>query len=152
MTAAPSREPGPVPVFRLFYAFVPDTSLLCKVRFQIVAVSRAMSEIGQEAVFYGALVAVADDPMHASLIAIGKAVPAAAFGLVGGAVADALPRRIALGLGYGLQAAACLAVLLFLSTKTNENSGAPDRTRTCAPGFGGQRSIRLSYGGALYQL
>lgn len=55
--------------------------------------------------------------MHASLIAIGKAVPAAALGLVGGAVADVLPRRIALGLGYGLQAAACLAVLLFLGTR-----------------------------------
>ena len=26
--------------------------------------------------------------------------------------------------------------------------GTPDRTRTCAPGSGGRRSIRLSYGGA----
>jgi MFS transporter, DHA3 family, macrolide efflux protein len=113
-TATP--EPSPVPLFRLFYVFLPETSLLKQVRFQMVVASRALSEIGQEAVFYGALVAVAGDPFDASLIAVGKAAPAATLGIVGGAVADALPRRIGLGLGYAGQAALCVLVPVFLGT------------------------------------
>jgi hypothetical protein len=31
-------------------------------------------------------------------------------------------------------------------------TGAPDRTRTCAPGSGGRRSIQLSYGGDAFIL
>jgi nitrate/nitrite transporter NarK len=116
MTTTTPPEPRPVPIFRLFYTFLPETSLLRQVRFQLVVASRALSEIGQEAVFYGALVAVAANPLHATLIAVAKAAPGALLGLIGGTVADALPRRIALGMGYGLQAAACLLVVLFLGT------------------------------------
>jgi hypothetical protein len=54
--------------------------------------------------------------LDASLIAVGKAVPAATLGIVGGAVADALPRRIGLGLGYAGQAALCILIPVFLGT------------------------------------
>jgi MFS family permease len=109
-----TSEPHQLPAFRLFYAFLPETSLLRQVRFQLLAASRALSEIGQEAVFYGALVAVASDPLQATLIAAAKAVPAATLGLVGGVVADELPRRVGLGLGYATQAAACVVIPLIL--------------------------------------
>ncbi len=37
---------------------------------------------------------------------------------------------------------------LFTLRRTLCESGTPDRTRTCAPGSGGRRSVQLSYGGA----
>jgi hypothetical protein len=113
-TSSRTSEPSPIPVFRLFYTFLPETALLRQVRFQLLTASRALSEIGQEAVFCGALVAVAANPLQATLIAAGKAVPAATLGLVGGVVADALPRRVGLGLGYATQAAACVVIPIFL--------------------------------------
>lgn len=65
------------------------------------------SEIGQEGVFYGSLVTVAN---------IAKVLPGATLGLVGGAVADALPRRVALGVGYVLQAVFCVVLPLVFGT------------------------------------
>ncbi len=109
---------GSLPVFRLFFVFLPETSLLRRFPFQLVVVSRFFSEIGQEGVFYGTLVAVAVDgsPFQASLIGAAKVLPGAILGLFGGAVADALPRRIALGLGYVGQAALCIVVPIVFGT------------------------------------
>ena len=105
-----------LPTFRLFFVFLPETSLLRRFPFQLVVMSRFLSGIGQEGVFYGALVTVAINgtPFQATLIGAAKVLPGAVLGLLGGAVADALPRRIALVLGYVGQAALCIVMpLLF---------------------------------------
>ena len=115
--ASARPEDRALPVFRLFYFFLPETSLLRRFPFQIIVVSRVLSEIGQESVFYGALVAVAvtGDAFDASLISVAKMIPAATLGLYGGAVGDALPRRVGLGVGYAAQAAICVVSRLFLA-------------------------------------
>ena len=113
-----SEHPESLRVFRLFFVFLPETSMLRRFPFQLVVVSRFFSEIGQEGVFYGTLVAVAMEgsPFEASLIGGAKVLPGALLGLLGGAVADALPRRIALGLGYAAQAALCVVVPIVFGT------------------------------------
>jgi MFS family permease len=105
-------------VFRLFYVFLPETSIVRRFRFQLVVTSRFLSEIGQEGVFYGALVQVAmrGSPIEASAIGVAKLLPGAVLGLLGGVVADALPRRIALGLGYAFQAGLCIVVPFMFGT------------------------------------
>jgi hypothetical protein len=104
--------------FRLFFFYLPESSMLRRFRFQLVVVSRFLSEIGQEGVFYGSLVTVAADgsAAQASLIGIAKVLPGATLGLVGGAVADALPRRVALGVGYILQAVFCVVLPIVFGT------------------------------------
>ena len=113
-----AEERTPLPAFRLFYVFLPETSLLKRIPFQLVIISRFFSEIGQEGVFYGTLVAVAvnGSAFQASLIGAARVVPGAVLGLFGGAVADALPRRVALGLGYAGQASLCVIVPLAFGT------------------------------------
>jgi len=114
----PAQEEQPLPVFRLFWAYLPDTSLLRQFRFQVILTSRFLSEVGQESVLYGALVAATTtgSAFDAALIGAAKMVPAATLGLYAGAVADALPKRVALGLGYGVQAVLCVVLPLFFGT------------------------------------
>ena len=114
----PGEAGRQVGVFRLFGHFIPKTSLMGRFRFQLVVASRFLSEIGQESVFYASLVQVSKDgsPFQASMIGAAKVLPGAVLGLVGGAIADAMPRRIALGLGYAVQAALCVAIPLVFGT------------------------------------
>ena len=115
---AAGGQPAPSVAFRLFYVFLPETSLLRRVRFEIVFLSRLLSEIGHEAVFYGSLVAVAmgGSVFEASLVGMARLIPAAALGLYGGVVSDTLPKRVALGVGYGLQGAVCFLIPITLGT------------------------------------
>jgi hypothetical protein len=85
-------------VFRFLWFFLPDTSIARDLRFQQVMASRFLSDAGQQALAYGALVASARSGGSAlDLAIIGSAalLPPALLGLYGGAVADALPTRIA---------------------------------------------------------
>lgn len=100
-------------VFRLLWFFLPDTSIARDARFQQVVASRFFSDAGQQALLYGALVAVVrggGSAIDAALIGVAALLPPALFGLWGGAVADALPKRAALALAYNLQAALCFIV------------------------------------------
>ncbi len=106
-------------VFRFLWFFLPDTSIANDLRFQQVMASRFLSDAGQQALAYGALIASARNGGSAlDLAIIGSAalIPPALFGLYGGAVADALPKRIALALIYALQAAFCFIVPFFAGT------------------------------------
>ncbi len=121
MTALPppgADQPAPSAAFRLFYVFLPETSILRRVRFEIVFLSRLLSEIGHEAILYGSLVAIAirGSVFEASLVGMANLVPAAALGLYGGVVSDTLPKRVALGLGYGLQGLLCFFVPVAFGT------------------------------------
>jgi hypothetical protein len=106
-------------VFRFLWFFLPDTSIAKDLRFQQVMASRFLSDAGQQALAYGALVASARSGGSAlDLAIIGSAalLPPAVLGLYGGAVADALPTRIALSMIYNLQAAFCFIVPFFAGT------------------------------------
>jgi MFS family permease len=106
-------------VFRLLWLFLPDTSVARKPRFQQIMASKFLSDAGQQALAFGALVAVVrggGSALDAALIGVAALVPPALFGLYGGAVADALPQRVALAFVYNVQAALCFAVPLFLGT------------------------------------
>ncbi len=98
--------------FRVLWFFLPDTSVVHQVRFQAVFASRFFSDAGQQALAYGALVGVVragGTAIDAAMIGVAALLPPALFGLYGGAVADALPKRVALAAIYNLQAALCFA-------------------------------------------
>ncbi|HZP57820.1 MAG TPA: MFS transporter [Dehalococcoidia bacterium] len=105
--------------FRFLWFFLPETSIAKDARFQQVLASRFFSDAGQQAVMYGALIAVVrggGSAFEAALVGVAALVPPALLGLYGGAVADALPKRVALAAIYNLQAALCVIVPLFFGT------------------------------------
>lgn len=100
-------------VFRLFWVFLPATSVARNPRFQQILASRFLSDAGQQALAYGALIAVVrggGSAFEAALVGVAALVPPALLGLYGGAVADALPKRVALAAIYNLQAILCFVV------------------------------------------
>jgi Major Facilitator Superfamily len=105
--------------FRLLWFFLPETSVGHQVRFQAVFASRFFSDAGQQALAYGALIAVVRNggsAMDAALLGVSALIPPALFGLWGGAVADALPKRIALAGVYNLQALLCFTAPSLIGT------------------------------------
>jgi MFS family permease len=106
--------------FRLFWLFLPETSIARNLRLQHVLVSRFLSDAGQQGLAYGALIAVArggGSAFELALVGVAVVVPAALLGLYGGAVADALPQRVALAMAYNLQAALCFIVPVAFGTE-----------------------------------
>ncbi len=105
--------------FRWLWFFLPETSVAKDLRFQQVVASRFFSDAGQQAVAYGALIAVArsgGSALDLALIGMAGLLPPALLGLYGGAVADALPARVALAGIYNLQALFCFLVPFFAGT------------------------------------
>lgn len=105
--------------FRFLWLFLPEPSVAKELRFQAVLVSRFLSDAGQQALAYGALIAVVrggGTAFDAALIGAAALLPPALLGLYGGAVADALPKRIALAGIYNLQALLCFAAPSLLGT------------------------------------
>jgi MFS family permease len=106
-------------VFRLLWFFLPDTSIANDLRFQQVMASRYLSDAGQQALAYGALIATARNggsTFDLAIIGSAALIPPALFGLYGGAVADELPKRVALAFIYFLQAVFCFIVPSFAGT------------------------------------
>ncbi len=106
-------------VFRLFWVFLPETSIARGRRFQYLLASTFLSDGGRDALKYGALVAVtrsSGSSIDAALVGTAALVPAALLGMYGGAIADALPKRATLAVVYGLQAALCFVVPIFIGT------------------------------------
>ncbi len=100
-------------VFRLLWLFLPEPSIARSLRFQQVLASRFLSDAGQQALAYAALVAVVrggGSALEAALVGVAALAPPMALGLYGGAVADALPKRVALAATYNLQALLCFLV------------------------------------------
>lgn len=86
---------------------------------QVLLVSRLLSELGLATLTYGAMVHVArggSSQIEVTLLTTAGAVAALVFGLQGGALADSMSKRVALGLGYLLQAALCVVVPLTIGT------------------------------------
>lgn len=106
-------------VFRLIWVFLPEPAVARSLRFQQILASRFLSDAGQQALAYSALVAVVrrgGTAFEAAIVGIAALVPAALLGLYGGAIADALPRRVAMALVYNLQALLCFTVPVVLGT------------------------------------
>jgi MFS family permease len=106
--------------FRLLWFFLPETSVAKKPRFQQIMASRFLSDAGQQLLAYGALIAVVrsgGSAFEAALVGAAALLPPALFGLAGGAVADALPKRVALAAIYNLQALLCFLVAGFAGTE-----------------------------------
>jgi hypothetical protein len=105
--------------FRLLWFFLPETSVAKQVNVQALFVSRFFSDAGQQSLAYGALVAVVrsgGSAFDAALIGVSALLPPALLGLYGGAVADALPKRVALAGVYNLQAILCFAAPSLIGT------------------------------------
>src|SRR5438876_10389524 len=97
-------------VFHYLWLFVPQPAIARDLRFQHLLASRFLSEAGQQSLLFGALVSVArggGSALEVALIGVAALVPPALFGLYGGAVADAVPKRLALAGVYNLQALLC---------------------------------------------
>jgi len=106
-------DSGQRQAFRLLWFFLPETSIARDPRLQQILASRFLSDAGQQALAYGALIAIVREggsALDAALIGVATVVPPALLGLFGGAVADALPKRVALALIYNLQALLCFIV------------------------------------------
>jgi MFS family permease len=103
-------DQGQRQAFRVLWLFVPSPAIARNRSFEALWVSRFLSDAGQQALAYGALVAVVragGSALDAALLGAAGLLPPALLGLYGGAVADALPKRIALAGVYNLQALLC---------------------------------------------
>jgi MFS family permease len=100
-------------VFRLLGFFLPAASVARRPQLEQVLASRFLSDAGQQSLAYGALITVVrsgGSAFEAALVGVAAILPPALLGLYGGAVADALPKRVALAAAYNLQALLCFIV------------------------------------------
>ncbi len=106
-------------VFRFLWFFLPEPEVARNLRFQHLLASRFFSDMGQQSLAFGALIAVArggGSSMEMALVGIVALIPPATLGLYGGAIADSLPQRVALAGVYTMQALMCFAVPTFFGT------------------------------------
>jgi len=106
-------------VFHFLWLFVPQPKIAEDLRFQHLLASRFLSEAGQQSVLFGALVSVArggGSALEVALIGVSALLPPAILGLYGGAVADAIPKRVALAGAYALQSLLCFVFPTVLGT------------------------------------
>lgn len=92
---------------------MPPGSLVRTWRFQALVVSRFLTDVAMQMLLYGALIATAREgggALDAAVLGVASLLPGVALGLYGGALADALPKRVALALAYLGMAVACFAV------------------------------------------
>lgn len=100
-------------VFRLLWLFVPEPEIARNLWFQHLLASRFLTDAAQQALAFGALVAVAREggsAVDVALVGVAALLPPALLGMYGGAIADTLPVRVALAGAYAGQALLCLLV------------------------------------------
>ena len=106
--------------FRLFWLFLPEPAIGRNLRFQHLLASRFLSDAGQQSLAFGALISVTRggaSSFEVALVGATVLAPPAVLGLYGGAVADAVPKRVALAGVYSLQALLCFLVPIVLGTQ-----------------------------------
>lgn len=100
-------------LFRVLWFILPPESLLRTWRFQALVVSRFFTDVALQLLLYGALISTArggGGTLDAAGLGVAFLMPGVVLGLYGGAIADALPKRVALALAYVGMALACFAV------------------------------------------
>lgn len=94
-----------------------DVRLLKNPRFRRLLEARIFGQTAQNAMFYGLLILLVTESgssIHSTLLVVALSLPAILFGIPGGTLADLLPRRFSLTLGY-LSRAAVAAALFYVS-------------------------------------
>ena len=110
-------EPSPINRTRWWQWFLPV--MILRPGIQVLLFSRLLSELGMATLTYGAMVHIARggaSQIEVTLLTTAGALAALVFGLRGGAIADSMSKRVALGLGYLLQATLCVVVPHVLGT------------------------------------
>ena len=110
---------GQARVFRVLWFWLPSGSVARNPQFQALLASRFLADMAQQALLFGALIATARSgggAFEAGVLGAAFLLPGVLLGLYGGAVADALPKRVALGGAYLGMGALTLAVPLVLGT------------------------------------
>ncbi len=98
---------------RVLWFVIPPGSIARHRQFQALLASRFLSDFALQALYFAALIATAragGTPLQAALIGISFLMPGVLLGLFGGAVADALPKRVALAGAYLCMGALCLTI------------------------------------------
>src|SRR6476620_3951596 len=94
-------------------------ALLRRPAVEVVLFSQILSRAGSQILSYGSMVHLAGiggSQIEISLLSASGTLAALVFGVRGGAVADSVPKRVALGLSYAAQAALCFVVPRYLGT------------------------------------
>jgi MFS family permease len=90
-------------LFRILWFALPPGSVARNVDFQALMASRFLSDLALQALLFAALIASAragGSAIQAALIGVAFLLPGVVLGPFGGAVADALPKRLALVTAY----------------------------------------------------
>src|SRR5690606_19774950 len=90
-------------LFRVLWFAVPPGSVARNLHFQALLASRFFADLALQALYYAALIASArtsDSALQAAAIGVAFLLPGVVLGPWGGAVADAMPKRVALVLSY----------------------------------------------------
>jgi MFS family permease len=93
-----------------------EPGLLENQPFRRLVVSRAVGQVAQTALLYALLIWVVEETassIHTTLLVAAFTLPSIVFGIPAGAVAESLPRRPLLVLGYVLRALAAVAILYY---------------------------------------
>ena len=93
-----------------------DLSLLSNLRFRRLLGSRVIGQTAQNALLYTLLILVVtktDSSIQSTLLIIAFTLPSIILGIPAGAVADFLPKRFTLTVGYLLRAAVAGALIIF---------------------------------------
>lgn len=110
---------GQAHVFRVLWFMVPPTSIARDISFQALLASRFLSDIALQALLYATLIATAREggsSFDAALIGVAFLLPGVLLGLFGGAVADALPKRVALAGAYITMGGLCFLIPIWIGT------------------------------------
>jgi hypothetical protein len=111
---------GQARVFRVLWFRVPPGSVAWNAGFQALLASRFLTDVALQALLYGALISAARGSgraIDAALIGTAYLLPGVLLGLWGGAVADALPKRVALAGAYVAMGALCFLIPGFFGTR-----------------------------------
>lgn len=103
-------DTGQAKLFRVLWFALPPQSIARDLGFQALLVSRFLSDIALQALLFAALINSAQNQGNerdAALIGICFLLPGLVLGLWGGAVADALPKRLVLTIAYLLMGSIC---------------------------------------------
>jgi len=100
-------------VFRVLWFMLPAGSVAWKPQFQALLASRFLSDIAIQALLYGSLIASVRNggsEVDAALLGVAYLLPGVMLALYGGALADALPKRIALVGAYLAMGVLCFVI------------------------------------------
>lgn len=98
------------------YQFEDDVRLLKNDKFRRLLESRLVGQTAQNAMIYALLILLVQESgssVHSTLLIVALTVPSIILGIPGGTIADALPRRFTLTLGYLARAGVAAALFYY---------------------------------------